>query len=170
MQRFLLALMIFSCTAAAWGEAKPFAPCAPLSQAATEMLQTTGWNPCQGIPGQATVGAPAYPGARISAVSGGGFNLPSVTLLSADPEAKVLAFYKQALTPQQGWKWNEDLKLFYRGDSVLDGLTGKVPSVQINDVSGEGDSFFLVDKAFREKVQSKIVIAYSPAATAGASQ
>jgi hypothetical protein len=167
---FTLLLLTLGCGTTAAAEAKPFAPCAPLSQAATEMLQTTGWNPCQGIPDQESVGVPAYPDAQVSSVSAGGASHPSVTLLSADPVEKVAAFYTQSLMPQKEWKWNEDLKVFYRGDSVLDALTGKAPSVQIFDVSGEGDSFFMVAKAFRSTVRSKIVIHYAPPGAGGSAK
>lgn len=168
--QFMLMLFALGCAATLRAEAKPFAPCAPLSQAATEMLQATGWNPCQGIPNQEAVGVSAYPGARVSSVSAAGTSHPSLTLLSADPVGKVAAFYKQSLTPEKGWKWNNDLKVFFRGDSVLNAITGQVPSVQIFDVSGEGDSFVMVAKDFRLAVRSKIVIHYAPGGPAGAAK
>jgi hypothetical protein len=167
---FTLLLLVLECGTAAAAEAKPFAPCAPLSQAAIEMLQTTGWNPCQGIPDLETVGIPPYPGAQVTSVSAAGTSHPAVTLLSADPVAKVAAFYTPLLTPHEGWKWNDALKILFRGDSVLDAITGKVPSVQIFDVSGEGDSFFSVAKAFRSTVRSRIVIHYAPRRTEGAAK
>ncbi len=165
MRRILstLTMLMLISTAAA---AKPFAPCAPLSPAATEMLQTTGWNPCQGIPEEEAVGVPAYPDALVSSISVEGFRHPSLTLLSPDPAAKVQAFYQKALTPQQGWKWNGTLKVFYRGDSLMNALTGQAPAVQIFDVSGEGNSFFLIDPAFCARVETKLVIHYPPRAAA----
>lgn len=142
--------------------AKDFAPCAPPSETAREMAQATGWISCQGVPSKETVGIPPYPNASVARATGGGTYLPSVVLLSADPDTKVIEFYKKALTAQDGWHWNELSKIFYRGGSITDAMSLTIPSVQISAVSDGADNFFLVSKDFRSRVKSKIEIHYKP--------
>jgi hypothetical protein len=148
--------------------AKEFAPCAPPSETAREMAAATGWISCQGVPSQETVGVPPYSNAAVARATSGGTDLPSVVLLSTDTDASVIAFYKKVLGIQDGWQWNDALKIFYKGGSVTDAMSLKVPSVQISPVTDGADNFFLVSKDFRSRVKSKIEIHYkpSPAATA----
>jgi hypothetical protein len=163
MRYFLSAvLMLLIPTLALPLAGKDFAPCAPRSEAAVQMSQTTGWDSCQGIPSAEQVGIPAPPGAAISTVSSGGMDLPGVILLSTAPANEVVEFYKKSLKPGDGWKWNDVLGVFYRGDSVSDALFLKIPSVRISAVPDPSAESFLVDEAFRDKVKTKIEIHYKP--------
>jgi hypothetical protein len=148
--------------------AKDFAPCAPRSATALQMAETTGWNTCQGIPSAEQVGIPAPPGGEISTLSNLGINLPGIDLLSPAPMNEIVDFYKKSLAAGEGWKWNETLQIFYRGDSVSDALFLKIPSVRISAVSDPTAESFLVDESFRDKAKTRIEIHYKPVQAANA--
>jgi hypothetical protein len=148
--------------------AKDFAPCAPRSQMARQMAEDAGWNSCQGIPSAEQVGIPAPPGGEISSLSNLGINLAGIGLLSPAPVNEIVDFYKKSLPASDGWKWNEALQIFYRGDSVSDALSLKIPSVRISAVSDPAAESFLVNEAFRDKAKTRIEIHYKPLRTAGA--
>jgi hypothetical protein len=147
---------------------KDFAPCAPRSETAVQMSQTTGWDSCRGIPSAEQVGIPVPPGAEVSTLSRGGTDLPSVVLLATAPMSQIVNFYKKSLTPNDGWQWNDVLGVFYKGESVSDALFLKIPSVRISAVPDPSVESFLVDKAFRDKVKSRIEIHYEPPRKANA--
>lgn len=142
--------------------AKEFAPCAPPSETAREMAQATGWNSCQGIPSAEQVGIPAPPEGEVSTLSNLGMNLPGIVLLSPVAMNEVVDFYKKSLAASDGWKWNEALAMFYRGDSVSDGLSHKIPSVRISAVTDPAAESFLVAESFRAKAKTRIEIHYRP--------
>ena len=113
-------------------------------------------------PSAEQVGIPAPPGAETSTVSSGGTDLPGIVLLSPAPMNEVVDFYKKSLSPNDGWKWNEALGTFYRGESVSDALFLKIPAVRVSSVPDPSVESFLVEKAFRDKVKTKIEIHYAP--------
>jgi hypothetical protein len=163
MRLFQMAfLMLLLQVAALPLASKDFAPCAPRSEAAVQMAQAAGWDSCQGIPSAEQVGIPAPPGAEISTVSSAGAQLAGIVLLSPAPMNEVVDFYKKSLTPNDGWKWNEVLGIFYQGESVSDALFLKIPSVRVSSVPDPSVESFLVEKAFRDKVKTKIEIHYAP--------
>jgi hypothetical protein len=148
--------------------AKDFAPCAPRSEMARQMARGTGWDSCQGIPPAEQVGIPAPPAGEITTFSSLGINLPGIELLSPAPVNEIVDFYKKSLPASDGWKWNEVLQIFYRGDSVSDALFLKIPSVRISAVSDPAAESFLVEEAFRDKAKTRIEIHYKPVRTASA--
>jgi hypothetical protein len=169
MRLFQIAILISLLPLAAISlTAKDFAPCAPRSAMAKQMAQDTGWDSCQGIPSADQVGIPAPPGGEISSLSSLGINLPGIDLLSPVPMNEIVDFYKKSLSASDGWKWNNVLQIFYRGDSVSDALFLKIPSVRISAVTDPATESFLVDQAFRDKAKTRIEIHYAPVRTAGA--
>jgi hypothetical protein len=169
MRLYLCILLLTMFGWASPGLAKDFAPCAPPSETAREMAQATGWISCQGVPSEETVGVPPYPNAAVARATSGGTYLPSVVLLSTDPDTRVIEFYKKALSSQDGWHWNDLLKIFYKGGSISEAMAMTIPSVQISPVTDGADNFFLVSKDFRSRVKSKIEIHYRQLSATAAS-
>ena len=115
------------------------------------------------VPDAAAVGIPAYPGARVlqaqnKPVIEGGTN-HIVVLLTADPEDKVLGFYRREL---RGWKEDKLMGMtpvFHQGAELPDPFTAEgqsVPNVAVETII-ESMQFEVMPQA-----KTKVTIGYQP--------
>ena len=112
---------------------------------------------------------PAYPGARIVATSQETESvdesqrpkLATITLISDAPAQKITGFYKDLITEYAGWCWDNNIKIFYKGN-LQDALNGLAPYIQVTPIQSREPDLKYVKSDTLTNASSKIVVCYNP--------
>ena len=143
-----------------WAELKPNLPVDAKNSFDNMKLNT---------PARSEIDIPPYPDAVIISTSQSTQSvdlskdpeLPTVTLLSNDMVGKVVAVYKDVLLDFPDWHWDENLKLFYKGD-LQDALNRRSPSVVVSSITADEPDLMYISSDELKNASSKIVICYNP--------
>ncbi len=143
------------------------APVADLSQNAPPLVKENYEEWSAQIPTTEEVNLPSYPGSFIISEKHYSYNdqtygrLPTITLVTNDPESQVIDFYMKAVINRTGWNWNKDYKMFLKGDFNR-ALKQEVPFILIEKVLPDEEDLHYISSDIRELARTKITICYNP--------
>lgn len=112
---------------------------------------------------------PAYPGAKIIATSQETESvdesqrpkLATITLVSDASAQKVIGFYKDLISEYAGWRWDNNIKIFYKG-KLQDALNGVAPYIQVTPIQSREPDLKYVKSDVLANASSKIIVCYNP--------
>lgn len=142
------------------------APLADLSQNAPPLAKADHEEWSAQIPTTEEVDLPSYPGSFIISEKQYSDNdqslgrLPTITLVTHDPESQVIDFYMNAVNNKTGWIWNKDYKMFLKGD-LNRALNQEVPFILIEKVLPGEEDLHYISSDIRELANTKITICYN---------
>jgi hypothetical protein len=145
---------------APWAELRPNIPDGDRNSYENMMINT---------PQRSQIELPPYPGAKIVATSQFTQSiddsqrpyLPTVTLISSDPAAKIIEVYKEIIQDFPDWHWNARIGIFYK-DSLRAALNRHEPYIQVTAVQFEQPDLKYISSKDLEAANSKIVVCYNP--------
>ncbi len=164
-KRAAVAAMVMLVGAAAiMAGGKAFAQWGKLSAEGLASLRLAGKSAPAPVPPADEVGVPCYPGAVVVSIleAQGGMPMETINLVSSDPPAKVVAFYKAKLLAMPGWKWSSKFKFFYKGDNEMDAFQMKIPGLTVQEESGESFDLKLMAPSVVKSAKTRIQVIFKP--------
>ena len=147
----------------------PYAQWAQLKEDIPDGAANSYENMKQNTPERNWIDLPPYPGAKIIHTSQSTQSiddsqnpeLPTVTLISSDPAEKVISVYKDLIQDYPKWRWDNNVKIFYKGN-LQDALNRHAPYIQVTPIKSEEPDLIYISSDELAVANSKIVVCYNP--------